>query len=106
MCEGLISGCAAINANEARYSATTATTASDSLFMFQLTNRAETPRHVNLGDSQTASKDSQLNHCRVLRETTYGFITPLPMSCASVSVCELGVMSVQMSCTFVRLPSI
>src|SRR5437868_5330053 len=98
MCEGLISVCSAFNTNEARCSATTATTTSDSLFIFHLTNRAEAPRHVNLGDSQPASKDSQLNHCRVLRETTYGFITPLPMSCASVSVCELGVMSVQMSC--------
>src|SRR6266487_6796725 len=103
MCDGLISGCAAFNANDARCSAMTA---SDGLFIFYLTNGAESPRHVNSGDSQPASKDSQLFHCRVLWETTYGFITPFPMSCDSVNVCELGVMSVQRSCTFVRLPLI
>src|SRR5437762_4609864 len=103
MCEGLISGCAACNASDTRSSATNA---SNSLFMFYLTNGAQAPRHVNLGDSECSSKDSQLIHCRVLWETTYGFIMPLPASCASVKVCELGVMSVHRSCTFVRLPLI
>src|SRR4030095_1138681 len=106
MCEGLISGCAAFNAKDAKC---IATRANASLFISYLPNGGYPPQHANLGEldnSQPSSKDSQLIYCRVLWETTNGFITPLPISCDSVSVCELGVMSVQISCIFVRSPLI
>src|SRR6266542_2685067 len=106
MCEGLTSGCAAFNANDTKF---IATRANASLFIFYLPKRglaAAACKSWRLGNSQPQSKDSQLIYCRVLWDTTYGFITPLPMSCDSVSVWELGVMSVQISCIFVRLPLI
>jgi hypothetical protein len=52
----------------------------------------------------TAGCEHSLHYCRVSWETTYGFITPLPVSYSAVSVCELGVMSVQTSRIFVCLP--
>src|SRR6266487_5906213 len=100
MCEGLISGCVAFNATDAKINATSV---SNSLFISCLTNGAE-PQCTDVGkpgNSQRFSNDSQLIYRRVLWDTTYGFITPLPMSCDSVSVWELGVMSVQTSCIFV-----
>src|SRR6266498_1548034 len=106
MCEGLISGCAAFNANNAKFIATRANV---SLFISYYLTEVSRRTHANLGElgnSQLSSKDSQLIYCRVLRDTTYGFITPLPISCDSVNVCELGVMSVQISCILVRLPLI
>jgi len=50
--------------------------------------------------------EASLHYCRVSWETTYGFITPLPVSYSAVSVCELGVMSVQTSRILVCLPLI
>src|SRR2546430_8366561 len=106
MCKGSISGCAAINTSDGRFITTNASANLFIVFPDEGGRGAANIKRWQLGNCQSPAEDSQLIYCRVLWETTYGFITPLPASWASVSVCELDVISVHISCIFVRLPSI